>query len=206
MGNRKKKEGRKERRPQLALNVDGFVASCSVIKICDFGSAFKEDSKENDPTPYLVSRFYRAPEISLGLRYMLPIDVWAAGCCVYEMFTGKILFPGKTNNEMLKLFMEVKGQVPHKMLRKHFAACVPTRGRSWTAPLQDGGGYLCVLAWCGACATSASCALMWMVSNSVSTCVVRAGWATSPAHRGWMEDSSRVSFAVSEGVTVWLSA
>ena len=40
------------------------------------------------------------------------------GCVIYELFTGKILFPGKTNNEMLKLIMDVKGPFPKKMLKK----------------------------------------------------------------------------------------
>lgn len=38
------------------------------VKLCDFGSAFRETDSDNDPTPYLVSRFYRAPEIILGLQ------------------------------------------------------------------------------------------------------------------------------------------
>ena len=37
------------------------------VKLCDFGSAFHETDSDNNPTPYLVSRFYRAPEIILGL-------------------------------------------------------------------------------------------------------------------------------------------
>jgi serine/threonine-protein kinase PRP4 len=37
---------------------------------------------------------------------------------LYELYTGKILFPGKTNHHMLKLFMDLKGKFPHKMLRK----------------------------------------------------------------------------------------
>lgn len=37
---------------------------------------------------------------------------------VYELFTGKILFPGRTNNEMLKLIMDLKGPFPKKMLKK----------------------------------------------------------------------------------------
>lgn len=47
-----------------------------------------------------------------------PMDMWSVGCVLYELFTGKILFPGRTNNEMLKLMMDVKGPFPKKMLKK----------------------------------------------------------------------------------------
>lgn len=86
------------------------------VKLCDFGSAMVMG--ENDVTPYLVSRFYRAPEVILGLKYEFGMDMWSIGCVVYELFTGRILFPGHTNNEMLKLMMEVKGAFTKKMLRK----------------------------------------------------------------------------------------
>lgn len=88
----------------------------TVVKICDFGSAMF--AGDNEITPYLVSRFYRAPEVILGLPYDHPMDMWSVGCVVYELFTGHILFPGKTNNEMLKLMMDVKGPFPKKMLKK----------------------------------------------------------------------------------------
>ncbi|KAH7622382.1 putative Serine/threonine-protein kinase PRP4-like protein [Nannochloris sp. 'desiccata'] len=88
----------------------------TVVKLCDFGSAMF--AGDNEITPYLVSRFYRAPEVILGLPYDHPMDIWSVGCVVYELFTGQILFPGRTNNEMLKLMMEVKGQFSKKMLKK----------------------------------------------------------------------------------------
>jgi serine/threonine-protein kinase PRP4 len=92
----------------------------STVKLCDFGSAFKITGNEvHDVTPYLVSRYYRAPEIILGLPYDYPVDIWSVGCCIFEMFTGKIAFPGQTNNEMLKYFMEVKGRIPPKLIRRH---------------------------------------------------------------------------------------
>ncbi|KAM0753955.1 kinase-like protein [Meredithblackwellia eburnea MCA 4105] len=90
--------------------------SKSMLKICDLGSA--SDVSENDITPYLCSRFYRAPEIILGLPYDCSLDTWSIGCTLYELFTGKILFPGRTNNHMLYLIMELKGKVNHKMLKK----------------------------------------------------------------------------------------
>lgn len=88
----------------------------TVVKICDLGSA--SDVSENDITPYLVSRFYRAPEIILGLAYDAAIDIWSIGCTLYELFTGKILFPGRTNNQMLLHMMELKGRFNTKMIRK----------------------------------------------------------------------------------------
>jgi serine/threonine-protein kinase PRP4 len=88
----------------------------TVVKLCDFGSAMF--SGDNEITPYLVSRFYRAPEVILGLPYEYPMDMWSIGCVVYELFTGRILFPGKTNNEMLKLMMDAKGPFPKKMVKK----------------------------------------------------------------------------------------
>ncbi|KAI9473735.1 MAG: kinase-like domain-containing protein [Benjaminiella poitrasii] len=90
--------------------------SRNTLKLCDLGSA--SDASDNTITPYLVSRFYRAPEIMLGLHYDYAIDVWSSACTLYELFTGKILFPGRNNNQMLKHVMEVKGRFPNKLLRK----------------------------------------------------------------------------------------
>lgn len=87
-----------------------------VLKLCDFGSA--SYINDNDITPYLVSRFYRAPEIILGIPYDYAIDMWSAACTIYELYTGKILFSGKSNNQMLKFFMDVKGKFPNKVIRK----------------------------------------------------------------------------------------
>jgi len=87
-----------------------------MLKLCDFGSA--SHVSDNDITPYLVSRFYRAPEIVLGIGYGHGIDLWGVGVTLYELYTGKIMFPGKTNNEMLKLMMDMKGKMPNKLIRK----------------------------------------------------------------------------------------
>ncbi|KAI7885990.1 kinase-like protein [Lichtheimia hyalospora FSU 10163] len=90
--------------------------SKNILKLCDLGSA--SDASDNEITPYLVSRFYRAPEIIMGLPYDYAIDVWSAACTLYELFTGKILFPGRSNNQMLKHIMEVMGKFPNRMIRK----------------------------------------------------------------------------------------
>ncbi|KAH9314151.1 hypothetical protein KI387_022778, partial [Taxus chinensis] len=88
----------------------------NVLKLCDFGNAMF--AGKNEITPYLVSRFYRAPEIILGLPYDHAMDIWSVGCCLFELYLGKVLFPGPTNNDMLRFHMELKGPFPKKMLRK----------------------------------------------------------------------------------------
>ncbi|WVR05712.1 hypothetical protein IAU60_002736 [Kwoniella sp. DSM 27419] len=88
----------------------------ATLKVCDLGSA--AEITEGEVTPYLVSRFYRAPEIILGLPYDTAIDMWSVGCTLYELYTGKILFPGRSNNHMLLLMMELKGKLNHRMIKK----------------------------------------------------------------------------------------
>ncbi|RKP13754.1 kinase-like domain-containing protein [Piptocephalis cylindrospora] len=93
--------------------------SKTALRVCDLGSAFDpSDPADVITTPYLVSRFYRAPEIILGLPYDGAIDTWSMGCSLYELFTGRILFPGRTNNDMLRLHMELQGRFTFKAIRK----------------------------------------------------------------------------------------
>lgn len=88
----------------------------TAIKVCDLGSA--SDLSDMEITPYLVSRFYRAPEIILGMPYDCALDMWSIGCTLYELYTGKILFPGRSNNHMLRLMQELKGKFTIKQIRK----------------------------------------------------------------------------------------
>ena len=58
-------------------------------------------------TPYLVSRFYRSPEIILGLSNQITygIDLWSLAVTAGELFLGKVLFNGSNNNDMLYVIM-----------------------------------------------------------------------------------------------------
>lgn len=86
------------------------------VRIADFGTGC--EAKDAEITPYLASRFYRAPEVILGAKYGCEIDIWSLGCTLYEMFTGKVLFPGHSNNHMIKLFLDTKGKMPVKLIRQ----------------------------------------------------------------------------------------
>lgn len=44
--------------------------------------------------------------------------MWSVAVTLYELYTGKILFAGKSNNQMLKLFQDYRGKVPNKLIRK----------------------------------------------------------------------------------------
>ncbi len=78
----------------------------SGIKVIDFGSSCFQDERIYT---YIQSRFYRAPEIILGIPYTPAIDMWSFGCILVELFTGYPIFPGENEQEQLSLIMEVRG-------------------------------------------------------------------------------------------------
>ncbi|KAI1259626.1 kinase-like protein [Xylariaceae sp. FL1019] len=93
----------------------------STLKICDLGTAIDRSdaaTAHTEITPYLVSRFYRAPEIILGMPYDYAVDMWSIGCTLYELYTGKILFAGDSNNQMLKAIMEIRGKFSAKLYKR----------------------------------------------------------------------------------------
>ena len=67
---------------------------------------------------YIQSRFYRAPEIILGIKYTTAIDMWSFGCILYELFTGVPLFAGEDESEQMQLIMEVKGIPPVSVIKQ----------------------------------------------------------------------------------------
>lgn len=103
----------------------------STVYLADFGSAFEATAPENQPTPYLVSRFYRAPEIILGLTPTIGIDLWSLAVSVAELFLGNVLFRGKSNNDMLYVFMQHLGPFSNRMVRQHMVQLgkLPTLAR-----------------------------------------------------------------------------
>ena len=93
----------------------------NMLKICDLGTAIDRSDAATaamEPMPYLVSRFYRAPEVILGVPFDYAVDMWSIGCTLYELYTGKILFTGENNNQMLKNIMEIRGKLSAKLYRR----------------------------------------------------------------------------------------
>ncbi|TFK72601.1 hypothetical protein BDN72DRAFT_836165 [Pluteus cervinus] len=82
----------------------------SAIKVIDFGSSCFEHEKIYT---YIQSRFYRSPEVILGLNYHMAIDMWSLGCILAELYTGYPIFPGENEQEQLLCIMEVLG-IPEK--------------------------------------------------------------------------------------------
>ncbi|KDR15056.1 hypothetical protein L798_11131, partial [Zootermopsis nevadensis] len=73
-----------------------------LIKIADFGLA-REIRSRPPYTDYVSTRWYRAPEVLLhSTVYSSPIDIWAVGCIMAELYTFRPLFPG--NSEIDEIF------------------------------------------------------------------------------------------------------
>ncbi|OQR84960.1 mitogen-activated protein kinase [Achlya hypogyna] len=88
-----------------------------LVKLCDFGLARgvpqprdAADATEGEAlTEYVVTRWYRAPELLLSSRYSFPIDVWSVGCILVEMFARAALFPGHDHVHQLQLIAATLG-------------------------------------------------------------------------------------------------
>ncbi|KAI5733094.1 hypothetical protein M8J76_007571 [Diaphorina citri] len=84
------------------------------VKVIDFGSA-SHVSKAVCNT-YLQSRYYRAPEIILGLPFCEAIDMWSLGCVVAELFLGWPLYPGSSEYDQIRYISQTQGLPTEHML------------------------------------------------------------------------------------------
>ncbi|CAL9731825.1 dual specificity protein kinase Yak1p [Monosporozyma unispora] len=83
------------------------------IKVIDFGSSCEET---RTVYTYIQSRFYRAPEIILGIPYSTSIDMWSLGCIVAELFLGIPIFPGSSEFNQITRIVETLNYPPNWML------------------------------------------------------------------------------------------
>ncbi|AFM99282.1 protein kinase domain-containing protein [Encephalitozoon hellem ATCC 50504] len=83
------------------------------VKIIDFGSAVTSPQGSHF---YVQSRYYRAPEVILGIPYGSSCDVWSLGCIGYELYVGHPLFPGKDNTDQIGRIYGLFGSLPMFMI------------------------------------------------------------------------------------------
>jgi len=81
------------------------------LKILDFGLA-RNSNETTMMTPYVVTRYYRAPEVILGIGYSangFTVDVWSIGCIFAELILGKVLFQGTDHVDQWTKIVEIVG-------------------------------------------------------------------------------------------------
>ena len=87
------------------------------VKLCDFGMSRGIKEENILLTEYVVTRYYRAPEVMLSSHhYSKKIDVWSVGCAFVELLSKQFLFPGNNYIEQIKLIMNVLGTQDDKDL------------------------------------------------------------------------------------------
>lgn len=80
-----------------------------LVKIADFGLA-RETRSRPPYTDYVSTRWYRAPEVLLhSINYSTPIDLWAVGCIMAELYTFRPLFPGTSEIDQIFKICSVLG-------------------------------------------------------------------------------------------------
>lgn len=89
------------------------AGSKSTIKVIDFGSSCFENQRLYT---YIQSRFYRAPEVMLGIPYTSGIDMWSFGCILAELANGYPIFPGESEVEQMCCLMEYLGVPPRSLV------------------------------------------------------------------------------------------
>lgn len=86
------------------------------LKIIDFGLARQTDS---EMTGYVVTRWYRAPEVILNWRhYTQTVHIWSVGCIFAEMINGRTLFKGKDYLDQLAQIMKITGTPGTEFIHK----------------------------------------------------------------------------------------
>ena len=112
------------------------------IKLIDFGSACFEGQSTHT---YIQSRFYRSPEVLIGLPYDSAIDMWSLGCVAAELFLGLPILPGAHEHDQLGRISEMISKLPDWMLdqgskaNKFFVKYVPGAATPTPPPAHPSG-------------------------------------------------------------------
>ncbi|XP_041364623.1 stress-activated protein kinase JNK-like isoform X2 [Gigantopelta aegis] len=91
------------------------VKSDCTLKILDFGLA-RTAGTGFMMTPYVVTRYYRAPEVILGMGYKSNVDIWSVGCIMAELIRGTVMFPGSDHIDQWNKIIEQLGTPRHDFM------------------------------------------------------------------------------------------
>ncbi|XP_062915856.1 homeodomain-interacting protein kinase 4-like [Mobula hypostoma] len=93
------------------------------VKLIDFGSASIFHEVRYVKEPYIQSRFYRSPEILLGLPFCEKVDMWSLGCVMAELHLGWPLYPGNSEYDQIRYIVETQGLPKDQLLNAATKAC-----------------------------------------------------------------------------------
>lgn len=93
------------------LKPENILLKDQQVRICDVGSSkILDQSPASMNTPYVVSRYYRAPELILACnKYDFSIDIWATGCIIFELLTKTPMFPGEAEGIQIVEMQQILG-------------------------------------------------------------------------------------------------
>lgn len=84
------------------------------VRIADFGAS-RSVPDPNTNSQYLVTRWYRPPELLLRLPFDHSVDIWSMGCTLYYAYTEKVLFEAESELDLLNMFIHFLGPIPKEM-------------------------------------------------------------------------------------------
>lgn len=92
--------------------------SCD-LKIIDFGLSRSVEVPFSDLTDYVITRWYRPPELLLeNTNYTTAVDIWSVGCVFAELYNRKPIFPGRNTMDQLRLICENVGKPPEDCVER----------------------------------------------------------------------------------------
>lgn len=120
------------------IKPENILITKDTLKVADFGSCRSVYSKQ-PLTEYISTRWYRPPECLLTEgRYGYKMDLWAAGCVMYELATLKPLFPGSNELDQLHRIHAILGTPSERVLNKFYQ--FRNRQIPWDFPERSGSG------------------------------------------------------------------
>lgn len=105
------------------------------IRLIDFGSA-KNPLDVSDPNLYICSRCTRPPEVVFKMPYDQSFDIWSLGCLLFEIHTGKPLFPANDSDDLIQMIIELLGPPSQRFIKK-----IPNWQNYFTPSITDSEGY-----------------------------------------------------------------